>query len=221
MPAETPGIGLIRSVEITPVAGGSKMDIDGHGLTATADQWGRVDYTMSEALHVQGVHAQWKGTFLGDYAWIAVTHPTVGNPAVQADAAQADVDMGAYSAVFDPANGAKYMEFWSADDVTLLEVRRIASISGTVLTLDSNLQLTHATDVNVRARYDGFSPVRGTHGLDGGFRLLNSGEMLLRNEIGITNAIPAGLNLSLRVRTAADVGERSVAISYIFRKPEA
>jgi len=223
MPAETPGIGLVRTVEITPVAGGSKMDVDGVFLSAIAGAWARADYTMPESLHVQGVYAHWKNCLGGDYAWIVVTHPQLATPAVQADAGQADVNVGApaLAAVFDPTNGARYLEFWNAADDTLIEVVKIASVSGSVVTLASNLQETHATDVTLRARFDGFSPVRGTHGLDGGFRLLNSATMLLRNEIGITAILPAGLILSLRLRTSVVVGAREMAVSYIFRKPEA
>jgi hypothetical protein len=212
-------------VEINPRTGGSKMDIDGVAVSAAADEWNHADYLMPEDLHVQGVHAQWQNTHLGDYAWIVVLHPSSeGAPAAEAASGQAVVDMGpALAPYYDPAAGAKYMEFWDETGGTpvLKEVRKIASRSGDEITLDSNLAETHPVTETVRARFDGFSPVRGTHGIEGGFCLLNAGEMLLRNEIGITNIIPANMLLCVRMKTTSTAGTRELAVSFIFRKPEA
>jgi hypothetical protein len=45
--------------------------------------------------------------------------------------------------------------------------------------------------------------------------------MLLRNEIGITNIIPANMLLCVRMKTTSTAGTRELAVSFIFRKPEA
>jgi len=207
------------TVSIEPIIGGQKMDVDGVSFSAAADVWHSEVYVMPEPLHVDGLPANWKHCLPGDYAWIVVIHPQSASPDVQANSGQTDVTLAnsGLADVFDPANGAKYMEFWNG--TALVEVVKIASRSGAVITLASNLQETHATGITLHARYDGFAPVRGTHGLDGGFRLLNSDSMLLRNEIGITAAIPAGLHLCARLRTTTAAGTRDFTINYIFRKP--
>lgn len=206
-------------VEIKPKVGGQKMDFDGVSLSVGADAWGKVDYSMPEAYHFQGALLSWGDCALGDYGWVCLTHPaTGGNLGAEAASGQANVTVatgtGAY---FDPVNGASYLEVWDSSG-NLKEVRKIASVSGDVVALDSNLQGTYDTTHKAIARLDGHSPVRGTHGLDAGIRLFGTSHYQIDNALDITNPIPAGLTLSIRVRTTADAGTRKVAVSFIFRK---
>jgi hypothetical protein len=127
--------------------------------------------------------------------------------------------VGALSPYFNPAAGASYLEFWSADGSTIIECRKIESLSGNVVTLDSDIAVTHVVNEYVKARYDGFSPVRGTHGIDGGYRLLGSGQEMIRNEVAVTNLIAAGLLLCARLICGSETGQRHLGINFIFRKP--
>ena len=207
--------------QIKPLIGGMKTDIDGVFLSGTASQHVRADYSMPEDLHLQGAKVRWKNASLGDIGWLAVIHPSSqGSPAVQANSAQADVDVGASLApYYDPANGARYMEFWNAADDTIIEVVKILSRAGNVVTLASNLAETHPITENIKARYDGFSPVRGTHGLDGGMRLLSNGVENFHNNLGITNKISTGLIVSVRMILTSDVSTRDMTVNYKFRVP--
>lgn len=211
---------------IEPLVGGPKTDMDGVALSATVvtdPVFASVDYVMPEALHIQGVEASWTNMEVGDYAWVAVIHPssiaTIGAPA---NAGQPDVQVGAgCGAFYDPANGAKYLEVWTAAAGEIKEVRRIASVAGDVVTLATSLAGSYDGMYVTKARYDGFSPVRGVYGIDGGARLIGSSSLSHRNELAMTAAIPAGLVLSLRLKTGAVVGTRRLALNYYFRKPVA
>lgn len=210
----------ISKTEIDPVIGGMKSDVDYVILSATASQHKKADYSLGEDYHIQGLQFQWASCQLGDYAWLAVIHPaSQGSPAIEATSGQATVDVGASLApYYNPANGAAYIEFWNAADDTIIEVRKIQSISGNVITLASNLSNTHPTTEKIKARYDGFSPVRGTDGISGGFALLGNGRELIRNEHGVTSEILAGLILSVRLICNSTAATRELAINFLFRK---
>lgn len=209
-----------QDVEVGLKIGGPKTDIDGVSLSAIATEQKRAEYSMPEALHLQGVLLTWTGCQPGDYGWIAVIHPS-GDAAlaIAANAGLASVTLPTgLGAVY---TAAAYMEFWEPDNSKIREVRKIASVANDVVTLASNLAQTHAIGINIRARVDGFSPVRGANGIDGGLRLLNSGRMLIENQNGMTALISAGLLLSARLIASSVVGARELAVNYRFRKPMA
>ena len=210
-----------RESQITePLVGGPKTDVDGMSLTAGASAMAEAVFTMPEALHVQGAYVVWEGMQEGDYAWVAVTHPaSAGNLGALAVSGQASVTVGAgLGPYYNPLIGAKYLEVWNLLGA-IQEVRRIASVAGDVVILESNLDGTYDTTHATRARYDGFSPVRGARGIDGGARLLGSNSFLLRNELAVTELIPTGLLLSGRLKTTAALGTRKLALNFFFRKP--
>lgn len=213
-----------KSVEQTPVIGGPKTDLDGLGLEVADGKWGYAEYSVPAAMHIQGVWAKWVNAELGDYAWIVLIHPGgTGNPAAEAAAGQKDVDVGAgLIGVYDPAAGAKYIEFWdeTGSEPVLKEIAKVASVSGNVVTCAANLAATHPVTEMIRARYDGYSPVRGGSGdILGGLRLLGDSEFMLRNESGMTNAVPAGLILALRVKAAvaSRANALKLVLNFIFR----
>lgn len=207
-------------VEAQFVIGGMKTDIDGVVLTAAAGEHKRADYAMPESLYLQGAQVQWRGCQLGDRGWIALIHPSSqGGLATDAALGAVTVDVGALAPYYDPLNGARYIEFWSADESQIIEVAKIASVAGSVVTLVSALASAHPMTERIKARFDGFSPVRGGHGLDGGMRVLNDYTMLLRNEAQVTAIIPAGMILSARFIASAAVATRELAVNFIFRKP--
>lgn len=215
---------LKDQVENSTKIGESKTDFDGVWIGAQpADKWGYVDYAMPEDYHISGVSVQWKGMFAGDYAWLAVIHPSgTGSPAVQANAGQATIDMGATLApYYDPASGAAYLEVWdeTGADPILKEVRKIVSKAGNVITVDANFANNVLVTWKIRARYNGFSPVRGTDGVEGGLPMLGDSSFIYQNTNHVTSKITAGLVLSARLRTVADVGNRDFVVGVIFRKP--
>lgn len=208
-------------MEIEPVKGGMKSDVDCVILAATASQHKRADYSLGEDYHIQGLQFQWTSCQLGDYAWLVIIHPaSQGSPAAEATSGQATVDVGSsLAAYYTPANGASYIEFWNAADDTIIEVRKIQSISGNVITLASNLSNTHPTTEKIKARFDGFSPVRGADGISGGLTLLGSGREIIRNEVGVTAKISAGLIISVRLICTSAAGSRELGVNFLFRKP--
>lgn len=225
-----PAGGLIAKHDNTPGApgdtldprvGGPKQDLDGVSLSASESSWTKADYNIPEDYHLQGVHAQWQNGKLGDYVWLAVIHPlSQGVVAVTAAVAATTVDVGAALApYYNPVNGAAYIEFWDNAETVLHEVRKIVSVSGNVVTFSPGLAAERNTTVKIKARYSGFSPIRGIDGVDGGLRILNGGEFMFYNELAITDKLLANLIMSVRLRTVSAVGLRELVCNPIFRKP--
>ncbi len=120
------------------------------------------------------------------------------------------------AAVYDPAVGATSIEFWNAADTEVLEVAKIISRSGDILTLESNLSLTHPVTESIKARYGGFSPVRGTEGIDGGIRTLGTAEFLFSDGLTGSIKIPKGFILSARYISSGVGGSRELSLNYRF-----
>jgi len=59
------------------------------------------------------------------------------------------------------------------------------------------------------------TPVEGV----GMFQLVGSSQFLMHQPNSITNVIPAGFKLRVTMTTTAEVGERSLGVNFIFRKP--
>jgi len=216
---ETPG-GISQVMQLTPEVGGMKTDTDGIVISVGASAFAHAMYSVPEAFHVQGTVVCWTGFKAGDYGWLAVVNPLGdGDLGATANSGQADVTVatgkGPY---FDPANGGAYLEIWDSSG-EIKEVRKIASVAGDVVTLASNLSAAYDTSHVAKVRVDGFAPVRGAAGIDGGFRLVGSSVVQIKNDHGITNALSAGLTLCMRVFTGSAAGTRELALNFIFRKP--
>ena len=141
------------------------------------------------------------------------------NPAAEAASGQADVNVGAYAPYYDPLNGAESIEFWNAANTQLLEVVRIDSRDGNVITLKNNLALTHGTSENIRVRIASYTRPRGTYGLDGGVKLIGDGTWNVYNEMAVTAAIPANIHVCLWLKTSsAATGTRKLAVTFTIRK---
>ena len=203
--------------ETKPQVGGMKTDADGIEITAGASAMAEACYALGEDYHIQGVTLTWQGCKFGDYGWLAVLLPAAeGVLGAQANAAQADVTVAAGKGPYFAA--ASYLEIWTAGS-ELKEVVKIASVAGDVVTLASNLSATYDATHVAKARVDGFAPVRGTTGLDGGFKLLGAGTVNFENRQGVTEKIPAGTELCLRLFTSVVTGTREAVMNFRFRKP--
>lgn len=204
-------------VEIEPEIGKRKTDVDGVNVSATASSWGTGLYTLPEDYHLQGLECQWQNMQLGDYAFMAMYHPGgTGALGATASSGQKDVTVGSGKGAYYAA--ASYLEIWDSSG-NLKECRAVASVSGDVVTLESNLVGSYDTTHVAWARVNGHSPVRGTYGIDGGKRLIGTTHMMLRNEVEITDVIPAGLVIAVRLSTTEEAATRKMAVNFIFRKP--
>lgn len=226
--------GLIASHDATPAAPDPtpvyqtfledphRAKLDGVVVEVGASGFGKADYVMPEDLHLNEAHVQWSGCFKGDYGYTCLIHPasegTLNSAGTQGDG---QVDVGSLSPYFNPAVGAEHIELWSSDETQLLEVHKIASLSGNnVVFSGSTLAANRDTSVKVKARFGSFSPARGTNKIGGGLQFFpGEGKFELRQVYSVTAKLSAGLKLSSRVITTADAGTRLVSVNFLFRIP--
>ena len=203
--------------EIVPRGGQQDTMVDGMAIEANANAQGHGSFTMPDVMHMDSVVIAWKDFEFQDRGWLSLVHPAAqGNPAV--DPATDQLDVGAMSPYFDPANGAQHVEFYSDDESTLLEVVGIASISGTVVTLSKATEEAYTTANHIKARFQSFNPVRGSHGLSGGFRFLGTGMLMLGSQNEMTDPIPAGMMLCAGIDVGGGGSKRSFGVNFVFRK---
>lgn len=206
-------------VTIEPRVGKQPTIVDGISVSAGANSEQHVCYTIPASLHLDELLVLWKDFESGDQGWLRLMHPSAnGNPA--ADPSGTSVDVGALSPYYDPANGAQALEFWDSGETELLEVVPIASIAGTVVTLASTPAGTYTTANKIKARYQSFNPISGTHGLDGSFCFLGAGSVSLGAPNEQTAALPAGLDFCIGVKVGSGGATRQLAVNFIFREVE-
>jgi hypothetical protein len=192
---------------------------DGVAFTAEANTQAGTVYTVPEDLHIDEVVVGWEGFVAGDRGWLAILHPaSVGNPA--ADVAGDQLDVGALAGYYNPGVGAQHVEFWDAAGTTLLEVVGIASITNSMVTLAKTPEGTYTTTNVIKARFQSFNPVRGSHGMDGGFFFLGGGMLQLGAPNEMTDVVSAGMVLCIGLATVTGGSTRSLGINFVFRKPE-
>jgi hypothetical protein len=200
-----------------------RAQVDGHSLEATADSWAYDDYVLPTDLHLNEAVVVHDGFFAGDYAF-----PCIINPAGDCQLAQSEVQgettihLAAGKAVwFDPAFGAQHIEFWDNGMTELFEVHPIISADPTpdTVLISGGLVAARDTTVKVRVRYGSFCPVRGADGTEGGLVGIGRERFEVRQPYSMTSLIPAGMIISARMKTTADVGTRKLTTTYIFRTP--
>lgn len=193
--------------------------IDGHQTTIGTDTWDRQDYALPGNYHLQGTRLAWSATEVGDYVNLAILHQSSENSlASPASSGTTEVDVGAYSAYYDPANGAEYLEVWDASNAVPQEIHAIDRLVGDVVHLKTTLIDDLETDEKIWACHGTFSPIRGTDGLAGGYFMLKEGTFVIRNQHSMTPVLPTGRILSSRVRTVAAGATRSFVCNYVFRE---
>lgn len=216
---------VVNETHLLPTYGTDPTVIDGVACSFAAGVWARADYLMPETLSVQQVHVSFVGWKVGDYGRLTVIHPVNANGYSNPTA---DVDQGA-TVIPVPADFAAYalgapgvaVEFWSADDAVLVEIRGIASSNGVdAITLAEGTGHAHATGARLRLVVSCFAPV-GSGGADhvlSGFRAVGSGQIMFGSESEATDPLPGGLLLGHRFHATEDAGVREVAVSYRFRR---
>jgi hypothetical protein len=206
--------------EILKAIGKMPTRVDGVSLTVAASAFGKADYTLTEAYHLQEVMLKWVAGNEGDYIWLVLSHPGGdGSPAAATLVGGTTLDVGA--AIAPVYAAAVAVEFWDVAETVLLEVAKVASVAGQIVTFALPLALAHATTEKIKALVDHFSPIRGTVGIDGGERFVNAGVTRYGGDTEVTALISAGLRLGMRVKTTAETGDRKVTVSFRFRKPDA
>lgn len=201
-------------VTVSPRFGEQETLVDGVSVEANASGEEHIAYTITEDLHLDEIILIWKDFDAGDKGWLRLIHPSSqGFPAAVTGA---DVDVGALSPYY---NGAIAIEFWNAAGTILEEVIPILSISGTVITLANAPDGSYTAANAIKARLQNFHPIRGTRGIDSGFRFLGSGNHSLGATLEQTNAIPAGLLFYVGIKVGAGGIQRHFATNFVFRKP--
>ncbi len=211
-----------QSVSIDIVHGGPKLITDGTSLSMTADSWARADLTLVEAIHLVAVHLSWESCQVGDYGWLSLIQPSGDcSPASAVSASDITVTLPTGKGTdYDPAAGATHIEFWNDADDTLIEMVKIASVAGDVVTLVSGAMSAHSTSANLRACYGHHTSMRGSNKIDGGMRFLGSGDDAIGSTHSMTAQIPSGMILGGRFKTSSETATRKFAVNYKLRRPE-
>lgn len=200
-----------------------RAQVDGHILECAASEWGYDDYVIPHDLHLNESLVFFDGFKPGDYAF-----PVVINPAGDTDLSDGEsqgetvIRLGSGKAVwYQPAYGAQHLELWNAAMDTLLECHAIVSAdpSPDTVTIATGLVAARDNTVKARVRYGSFCPVRGAEGISGGLYAIGQDRFSLRQPYSMTNLLPAGTVISARMKTTAEVGDRKLACTYIFRTP--
>jgi hypothetical protein len=169
---------------------------------------------MPNEWHLDQLVLQWENFEEGDLGWLALMHPGAEDSPTS-NPSGTTVDVTATAAAYFAA--CKYMEFWQSNE--LEEVIEIASVSGTVVTLASAIQGTYTTSDTLKGRLQTFNTVRGTKGLDGGFRFLGANILELGAVLEQTDPIPGGLIFYLGLKTGVG-SQRSFSLNFVFREKD-
>lgn len=217
------------SVEITHTVGGEDIVQDGDSIAQEAATWTTIEYLLAEDLYLMSALICWDNWKVGDYGYAAVTNPGAAKDlTAEATSGQATLELGSapVAVYYNPAVIGKpvCVEIWSesgGDKVDLIERRWVTSVSGSVVTLDTDLTQTHAIGSICVPCYGLYSEVRGTDGTEGGIHLIGSGAHTLGNtsQLATSELVTAGLCFSIRVKTSATTGTRSTAITFLMRRP--
>ena len=193
-------------------------------VSMAAGEWKKEDLRLGEALSIQQVIVSYVGLKAGDLGLLHVINPITpegySNPATQVEIDDTTVDFG------DPTVAAYFgagekVEFWNADDSELVEVRTVASVEGTVVTLGEAATHQHLVTARLRSIVSCFCAdvADDVDHVSSGFRAVGSACLPpFGSENEATDEIPAGLILGHRFKTCGTAGDREIAVSYRFRK---
>jgi len=197
--------------------GGYGTVVTGLGISGGPSATHKAELTMLCAAHLQGAFLLFDGFDLDDRGHLALINPA-GDSSLQAAADEGATEISVEAAkapYYAPANGAAQVEFW--DDDALVEQQPLASVSGSTVTLGAPLSQALASGIVTRVRIGGYTPVSGDDGLAGGVRLLGAGQLVIKNEFGVSEEIPQGMVVAGRIKTSSAEGTRKLALDYIFR----
>jgi len=207
--------------EITPAIGKYQTLIDGFTVTFGANEWANSSLVLPENLHMQSVKVKWWGAEIGDYGFMCATNPSAEcSPTSGISSGATTVDLGAYAVYFSPANGCQYIEFWDDTDANLIEIRPVASVTGSVVTLGEATTNAHTTSATCRCILARFAPDRGTENISSGFRMISTGAEVFESENEMTEVLPQGMAVSVRFKAANTGSTRSILVNFRFRRPD-
>lgn len=210
-------------IEVKPHYGDDSTVIDGISVQFTASQWARVEYDFVEDLSIQSVHVTYTNLQHGDYGRLSISHPVNENgyfsPTSVVSINDTTLSVDATAAATAAAAGIA-LEFWNNDDTELLEIRGIAGVNGTTITLAEAVTHNHSTSARIRLIVGCFSPIGGggTDHIESGFRAVGNGNVRFGSENEATAPITAGLQLAHRFKASSAVATREIAVSYRFRR---
>jgi hypothetical protein len=219
----TPNAATPDQIEVVPHMGGEQVIADGVQASLADNAWHRVELSLPEPIHLQGVKIRWKGAELGDYGWLSLVNPA-GESAPQAQIAigATTFNVGAGKGVYyDPANGGHCVEFWD-NAGNLVEIAEVDSVNGDQITLKTAMVNQIETDAVTRSCVAHHTTMRGANRNEGGFRMVQNGTENFQTENEMTSAIPAGMILAARFKMAsATAADREVTVNYKLRRPKA
>lgn len=201
--------------------GSHRAQVDGLSSDLDPNEWAVLDYMLPAPLHLQVAEANWMECHAGDYMAVVLVHP-LGDTTLQAATLVDDtvINVGASKApYYNPAIGCQWIEFWNSDFTELYEMRPVASISGAEVTLTEGVAFAHPTTVNVRAVFNSFVPIRGANNIEAGLRIVGSGSFVVENTHTMTDIIPAGMCIAVKIRTTIGGTKREFGVNFIFREP--
>jgi len=213
-------VGIVREeTEIAPTIGGPATIVDGFSVAFSADEEKTAGITLPLDLRIQEVTVAWENCKVGDRGWLVIENePVACNPVSALDIGDTLVTLpSAVAPYYDPLAGARFIEFWNSTGTDIIEVRKIASRDGDVITLDSQLEAAHGTDAILRCIIQAFSMIRGSMGLEGGFHMLGTGVLAYGYEYEQTSTLPAGIGVRGRFKATSEVADRGVAVNFKFR----
>lgn len=211
----------VPTVKLIQAEGALDFKVDSVEIShADVSEWKRAEMQVPENLYLQGVFAVWKSAQLGDRIFLSVyNQASEGNLAVAAAQDDTVLNLGpSLAPLYDPAVGAKYIDFWKeSESPRLHEVRKIVSRSGNEITIDSGLAAARDGSYTIRSIFGVFTQVRGSAGKDGGFRLLGDNSFTLFNLVGKTSLLSTALGFSVAMYIGAGAGTRELAVNFLFR----
>ena len=208
--------------EIQPAVGGLDTMMDFLSAQAGASSIVQSTYVMPEAMHLHGTFASWNDMQYGDRAFMNVQPQGLdASPAQSASIGATTINLPTGMGANYQAAGIKIIEFWNAAETQLKEIRKITSISGDVVTLATALTHSIGTTDILKPVIQSYCPIRGVDGLDGGVSFLGDGKIAIDNINQISELIPAGLKLCLRLLTVAGIFNRQIVLNFKFRVPAA
>lgn len=231
-----------EAVNVTPQVGGFAVLTDGLEIEVDSDAGicvGAEYPIISDDCHLQGVHAQWTGMKLGDHSILCVIHKG-SISALGADVGIGDTQITLplkflnaentipITAVYDPKNGALEVEFWDNSNPNLPLLKEVHVIESVDLAqfkvnIKGGLKENYvASTTLLKVRFGEYTSLRddGTgRNLTGGFRMLSSGFLMMRNEVAVTKTIPTSMCLAARIKLKpGKAGLREFVLNYFFRE---
>ena len=203
--------------------------VDGVSTAMILSGWARASFPICCDSHIAFAHSKSFKCLPGDRGQTVLIHPggryvltaglTEGDTTFEPGEAIAPV----YAAVLAKDG---YAEFWAGSGETddLLARIKVESVAGPVVTLASGVPTIPANG-QVVPILRGYSPVRGTNGLEGAAQFVDDQTERLGNDGEVSALVPAGLEVGIRFNAATHASriagdEAALAITCMFRGPE-